>query len=368
MARVLPIARVLAGQGAAVRLVIPPWDDPSSAGQVLQEDNLEIVHATLATGPLHRPALLRRIVNLVREFRPDVLHVFKPIGYSGLVGWWAARGGLGDILSVVDADDCEGRAGWSGRRGLRIEGRLRDWQEQSTLRSVGRVSVASEWLRAYAREIGIDESKIFWLPNGHAREGVTPLAGDGGTTPVLLWYTRFTEALPERAAALLAPLVAADGSLRLVVLGDELTRDARGRAREAFARLGTAAQIEWLSYTPQALEQLLETRGVVAVYPLDDDVANRARSPSKLIDLMALGVPLVAEAVGEAKRYLAGFEVECLAPVGDPDGFQKRVSRLLCEPALRSTLAGRLRAAATGWRWEGVAGGLLDWYEELLHQ
>ena len=46
IARALPIARVLAEQGAQVRLVIPPWDDPSRAGEHTQEAGVDLA-ATL---------------------------------------------------------------------------------------------------------------------------------------------------------------------------------------------------------------------------------------------------------------------------------------------------------------------------------
>src|ERR1044071_2200971 len=107
-ARVVPIGRVLAAQGVDVRVVIPPWDDPGSAGQTSREDGLEIVHTRLAAGPLRSLALIRELQRLADEFDPDLIHVFKPIGYSGLLGWWRAHWGRSSRpLVVVDADDLE---------------------------------------------------------------------------------------------------------------------------------------------------------------------------------------------------------------------------------------------------------------------
>lgn len=80
IARVLPIAKVLAAQGATVRVIVPPWDDPTRAKQTWREDGVDIIHTSLGP-PLIKPAVI--FSNLVRElgaFRPHVVHAFKPIG------------------------------------------------------------------------------------------------------------------------------------------------------------------------------------------------------------------------------------------------------------------------------------------------
>src|SRR5439155_192214 len=85
IARALPIGKVLAARGASVRLIIPPWDDPARAGQRWTEDGVEIVHTRLAPGPLKAVVIVRDIGAELRTFAPDVVHAFKPIGYSGAV-------------------------------------------------------------------------------------------------------------------------------------------------------------------------------------------------------------------------------------------------------------------------------------------
>jgi glycosyltransferase involved in cell wall biosynthesis len=155
--------------------------------------------------------------------------------------------------------------------------------------------------------------------------------------------------------------------LRLTVIGDEIDRGGRDALRAAFATLGVAGQIEWVPYDPLGVDAYLAARRdrVVAIYPLDDDRVNRARSPSKLPQLMALGVPVVAEAVGEAPVYLDGFP-QCVGSARDPDAFRRLVENLLDEPELRSDLGARLQKAAVRWEWNCTAGSLLRWYESAL--
>jgi len=110
------------------------------------------------------------------------------------------------------------------------------------------------------------------------------------------------------------------------------------------------------------------TPNVVAVYPMDDDVVNRARCPSKIPQLMALGLPLVAEGVGEIRSYMAGLERACLVEPGDDEGFRRLVESLLSSADRRARLGKRLQRAAEQWRWERLAAGLLPWYESALNR
>jgi len=389
-ARVLPIGKVLAAQGADVRLIVPPWDDPSRAGDRWMEDGVEVVHTRLGPGPMTRIVVIWDMLREIRTFQPDVVHAFKPIGYSGAIASRTAGGGARRRpLVVVDADDLEGPAGWAGRRGLGIGGRLRGAQERRTLRGAPCVTVASAWLAEYVGGLGVPRERILRLPNGHgvvaSRESRVPSPGGrldseprtrnagrdsrpGTCDSRLVWYTRFTEASPDRAARLLAPLLRAHQELGLTVLGDELGAGDRGALEAALARESAGPRVRWLGYEHAIGDDYLvrSAPAAVAVYPMDDDVVNRARCPSKVPQLMAMGVPIVAEAVGEIPAYLAGFERECLAEPGNEAGFRARVEALLGSRPKRVSLAKKLQRAADQWRWENVAAGLLEWYEQGL--
>jgi hypothetical protein len=58
--------------------------------------------------------------------------------------------------------------------------------------------------------------------------------------------------------------------------------------------------IRYLPNGPAGISRYVARRRghLMAVYPMNDDPANRARCPSKIAQLMALGVPIIAEAVG----------------------------------------------------------------------
>ena len=54
---------------------------------------------------------------------------------------------------------------------------------------------------------------------------------------------------------------------------------------------------------PQLLSSYLAAADV-AIYPMDDNILNRAKCPLKLIDLLSVGLPVVAERVGQVGEYI----------------------------------------------------------------
>jgi glycosyltransferase involved in cell wall biosynthesis len=284
-----------------------------------------------------------------------------------LLGWWWARTWRhpDSSLIVVDTDDLEGLGGWGGRLGLRSLGAVRSFQETFTLREIGRVTVTSRWLQSYVQRLGVPADRILYLPNGWARslDSTEPAFDLPGDQPGLLWYTRFTEAQPERVAELLAPLLATETRTRLTVLGDEIHRGDLRRAQAAFFAAGVAGQVEWLGYETGRLEELARSRPLVGVYPLDDNLSNWARGVAKVSELMSLGLPVVAEAVGETSEYLASCAERSLAGPAEPDRFRSLVTDLLESPPVRAQVSTQERAAADAFRWDRTAGDLLSWYE-----
>ncbi|HHE71105.1 MAG TPA: hypothetical protein ENL34_02325, partial [Chloroflexi bacterium] len=92
-ARALPLARSLVRRGHAVTLLLPPWQNPEDSGRCWVEDGVRVENVPLpASVPgWFQGRLTARMVHRVREIDPDVVHIFKPKAYAGLVHW-ALRG------------------------------------------------------------------------------------------------------------------------------------------------------------------------------------------------------------------------------------------------------------------------------------
>ena len=113
-----------------------------------------------------------RLFRAVRAWRPDVAHVFKPKGPSGLAGalLWAARGrgaagaqreapagrratGSAVPRIVIDSDDWEGPGGWNDDPRAAyspLQRRFFAWQERFGLSHADAWTVTSECLRQRA--------------------------------------------------------------------------------------------------------------------------------------------------------------------------------------------------------------------------
>ena len=115
-ARVLPLARELARRGHTVAVFVPPYDSPEDSGRRWVDESVDVINIALPGlgqgGAAWHLWLGWRLFHAVRAWQPDVAHVFKPKGPSGLAGamLWATRGaelwGRGKKHSAVSVSPC----------------------------------------------------------------------------------------------------------------------------------------------------------------------------------------------------------------------------------------------------------------------
>jgi len=349
-ARVIPLAAALAAGSLHVRVVIPNWDCPRPPQGPCRAGAAEIVYLG-GRATLRQPLdarLLHQTYQTALAGNPDVVHCFKPIGYSGavalLLGTLARRVGWRGRLAV-DTDDLEGRAGWARRAGRPAWQTLAlDWQERRALRAADLVTAASEELVRKAAVGRNGRAAPVYLPNGVTPPELICAPGQNrpARAPNLLLYTRFNEFAPARAAEIVGAILDRVPESRLVVVGDG-PAGARSAFRHALEREGAANRTDWLGFlTGPALATVLEADSV-ALWLFDDNPINRARSPIKLLELLAHGRPVVAEAVGEV-RALCGAGARLVAP-GDASRLIECAVALLASPRERNYLGEQARAA-----------------------
>lgn len=366
--RALPLARALAARGHTVELILPPWNWPDHSGQTWQEDRVSITNVPLpAAVPLWRHLILTwRVVRSALSKHPDVVHCFKPKAYAGLAAtaiWTFKRLGLCKVWLVVDADDWEGRGGWNDLQGYSwAEKRFFAFQEAWGLTHCDAVTVASRALETLAWSRGAPPDSVFYLPNGIPSQ--PHVAGDGscvrqrhglGDRPIILLYTRFFEFRVQRAIEILGRVVDAVPEVALLVVGQGLF----GEERQLLARAEEAGLSRWLVYAgwiePEVLPDYLAAADV-AIYPFDDTLVNRTKCSVKLIELLAAGLPVVADAVGQNTEYIKHEVSGLLLDPGDTEAFAAAVVRLLRDPELRQRLgqAARIRLQQR-FAWEHLA-------------
>jgi glycosyltransferase involved in cell wall biosynthesis len=94
----------------------------------------------------------------------------------------------------------------------------------------------------------------------------------------------------------------------------------------------------------------------VGLYLMDDTLLNRTKCPVKLADMLAVGLPVVAEAVGQVPEYVVHNRTGRLRPSGDVAGLTADLIDLLQDQEARARLgAGGRQHIAAHFSWEQLA-------------
>jgi len=368
-ARALPLARALVRRGHGVCLVLPALDAPEAAGTRVEDEGVRVVHLA-ARGPAGVRLLLTALL-LARDTlagRPDVIHLFKPISFAGAVGASAqalCRLGFARARIVVDADDWEGTGGWATLEKRPPWQRFAlDHQERWGLRNADAVTVASRHLETLAWSAGVAANRVHYVPNGAERpsppldqalrRSVRQRLGLG-EAPVVLLYTRFFEFPLARVAGVLGRLVATMPQARLLVVGRGFWGEENDLAR-LLGEAGLAGAAVFAGWAEPGDLGGYFAAADVAIYPFADTLVNRTKCPAKLVELLAAGLPVVADAVGQTAEYVVHGESGLLVPPDDEPAFARAVTDLLSRPDLRARLgAGAAARIAAEFLWDRLA-------------
>ncbi len=350
--RALPLAKALVARGHEVLLLLPPWDSTQDDGREWVDGDVRVRNVRL---PPRVPLLCHwlltwRLVRAALRHQPDVIHCFKPKSYAGLTAWvvWQLkRWGWLRVRLVVDADDWEGAGGWNELEHYPWPlKRFFDWQERWGLTHNDALTVASRALQTIAWSLGVPRERVRYLPNGWWPGSDSPSAPDTGKLrreyglgdlPVALLYTRFFEYRLERAMDIIQGVLAQMPEARWLVVGKGLFGEEDRFMSMARSR-GVAQQIIYLGWVEPELLPAHFQLARVAIYPFDDTLINRCKCAVKLIDLLAAGVPVVADAVGQNVEYIQHGTSGMLVAPGETEAFVASVVRLLGDPDLGGSL------------------------------
>jgi len=368
--RALPLAKELSRRGHEVCLFMPPWHTPKEADKTWQEEGVALRYVPLGGGV---PGISWRLVREALAWKPDVVHGFKPKAYSGLVLWWLWQFHRRRLRMVLDTDDWEGWGGWNEREPYTaVQKHFFAWQEQWGLTHCHSLTVASRALETIALSRGVPPARIVYVPNG---PGIGDQLSENSNRltdyrppitdhrPTLLLYTRFFEFEVSRLAAILSGVHTAVPHLRILLVGQSLFNADMFHFKELLALGGVLEDITdagWVE--PEKLPAVL-SQAEVGIYLMDDTLLNRTKCPVKLADMLSVGIPVVAEAVGQVPEYVIHGRTGLLRPSGDVDGIIEDLAYLLQNPAERQRLAaGAVEHIRTYFSWEQLAARLESAY------
>jgi glycosyltransferase involved in cell wall biosynthesis len=335
------MARSLVKAGHRATILMPPYDNLADSGRVWEQAGVRLENmAVRRNDTWHQLVVPLRMARRVVQLRPDVVHVFKPVGYSGLAGMvlrWFSRSPL-----VLDTDDWEGTGGWNDVNPYpALWKRLFDWQERWMVRHADAVTVVSHTLQTQVWGFGVNPAQVVYLPNG----------------PDADWREQ-AQASDAQKAEVRARLGMGEAPLAMF-LGNipfgtdlDLALDAMARIRDRLpaARLviaGVGDGLPALRAHAQAIEVADRVifpgwieREQVPIYlaaadafvnPYRDTLINRAKCAVKVVAAMAMGKAVVTSRVGESLTYIEDGRSGLLTEPGDVDDLARALFAVLSD-------------------------------------
>jgi glycosyltransferase involved in cell wall biosynthesis len=340
-ARAFFVARALVTRGHRVTILIPPYDNLADSGRTWMQDGVRLENmALLRNDTWHQLIVPLRMARRAANLEPDLIHIFKPIGYGGLAGVylrWLSRRPL-----VLDTDDWEGTGGWNDVNPYpRMWKRFFDWQERWLARHADAVTVASRTLQTQVWGFGVEPERVFYLPNGPDarlrelgeigdREKAAVRAELGvGDAPLALYLGHIPHGSDlDLAVDAMAHIGDRLPEARLVIagVGDGLP------ALQAHAQaVGVADRVIFPGWVAHDRAPVYLAAADVAVNPYRDTLINRAKCAGKVVLAMALGRAMVTSRVGENLEYIENGYSGLLTEPGDAEDLARALWRALSD-------------------------------------
>ena len=298
--------------------------------------------------PLADVAALRRLVNLLRRFRPHIVHTH--MAKAGTIGRLAAS-----IYNATAGRDARARIVHT-YHGHVLDGYFTPAVAAAFSAAERFLARRSDALIAVSGSVGDDLIETHRI--GHtAQFRVVPLGFDLRAFATIDPRTRrqaraaldlmadaHVVAFVGRLTAIKRPDLFIDAAAQiagvdpqaqfLIAGGGELDATMRGQA----TALGIADRVRFLGWQ----------RDVARLYAASDVVALTSRNegtPVALIESMASGVPVVAFNVGGVADVITTAEIGVLIPDGDVVGLADRILTLLNDPERRAAMGSAARAS-----------------------
>ena len=364
--RVLPIAMGLAEDGHIVRIYLPGAS--ASRGVEVTYLGLVQIYRLQAVSPRGRPRKLLTFLRLfshIMDFHPDHFYGFKPRGYVALLGiilytlrkipYIRKRWELHRIW--IDSDNWEGFGGWADRDPHPFHEKLLiDQMEKMAFRCCDKVFAASQELRLkrifpvrknlesieyLKNHLSLDfwpEHKIPPSPPAELEKQLKKF----GKPDVLLVYTRFLEFTAERLIKIFSEVLKSVPNTVLLIVGTSLDYTSALERLKLRSQIGSAgidsSRIIETGWVPYLSLRSYWSVSKIAIFPYDDTILNRSRSPVKILELMAAGKAVIADAVGEVKEIISHGVNGLLIPDNNDKIFSDTIIDLLGQPKLQHEL------------------------------
>ncbi|RJP18116.1 MAG: glycosyltransferase WbuB [Candidatus Omnitrophota bacterium] len=309
------------------------------------------------------------ILRLRKIPRPDIIHLWKAYPDASLPALFLSR--YWKIPLHYDWDDWE-KGIAAELAGSAWAGWIAGMWDKRLLHISDTISVASDFLRQKTLHAGIPADRIWDAPVGadierfRPREKEQQLFDSLGLKEPTLVYSGQLEvaAYAENAIDVLELVRKEIQTAKLLILGGGRKLDSlRQHAEEK--RL--THHVIFTDYVPGNEIPRYLSLADIALAPFAKNDVTRAKSPLKIAEYLAMGLPIVANDVGEAKKMTVGAGI-CV-PCEDIQAMTEKTMWILKNPGVRTSMsmAGR-RIAETTYNWKTHVDNLEKAYQFALSQ
>jgi len=296
-----------------------------------------------------------------------IIHVQKCWPNACIPACWAAY--LEDKPLHYDWDDLETELvrAWKGDG---TETSVISHWERTMVKLADTVSVASRSLREIALNAGLPNSKIFDAPVGANLDVFNPeidgteartSLGIAANDPLVLYSGQLNVGAYAELFVMAAGTVLQDmPNTQFAVVG---SGDSATAARELAEEKGMS--IHFTGMVPHEDVPKYLAAADIGVATFEDNAIVRAKSPLKIAEYMASGLPIVASDVGEVSRMVGDAGI--LVPPGNGQAVGENILRLLQDRNRMMQLGKMARQRAESiYNWDKTADNLIRAYEKAI--
>jgi glycosyltransferase involved in cell wall biosynthesis len=359
-ARAFPLAAELVKQGHEVTIFLTPYDNLEYSGKEWIAEGVRVRNLSLRdTSKRSLAAVVPRLCQAVRDYVPDLVHVFKPKGFAGIAAMLLRR----SHRVILDCDDWEGWGGWNEALSYSwIVKEYIDLQEKWLIRGTPVITAASRVLIERARELRKEDSPVFYVPNCLTRErvqldlNITQISPEdekkalGLSMIPLIFYAGHFDPADDTGffcRGVSPALIRGDAALAIVGEGAGLET-----VKNFFSRLNV--RVHFFGRVSFAQYARVLNASDVATFPFPDNAVYRAKCSVRILDFMSFGKAVLTTALGQNLEYLVHGESGFLIPPGDEMAYQRALDLLLANGDLRARLGRTARQRVlSNFLWSG---------------
>ncbi|MAT97148.1 MAG: glycosyltransferase WbuB [Anaerolineaceae bacterium] len=319
-------------------------------------------------GKLLRIALTATIslAKAVAQSDADIIHLGKPQPFNVL----AARYGRRGRPIYCDCDDYEAE---TNKFSNVWQKKVVRYFEDSIVHLVDRLTVNTHFLQKRYQSLGFPTEKIQVIPNGVERDrfahahavATTNLHTKWNLDPAapIILYVGTMGLLSHPVDLLLQAFVTIQATIpeaQLLLVGGGEDYD---KLQQMSHKLNIAGNTTFTGrVAPEKIPAYLSL-ATLSVDPVHDDLIAQARSPLKIVESLAVGIPVVTGDVGDRKQMLQNGVLGLAVPPGDATLLAEGVLTLLQQPAMRKKMATAALHQREQWFWDRLVLDFVNVYE-----